>query len=246
MVVAVFLTVFGERQALAGTAGSTRSAPAPLTPAFGVPEPKRLGERASAQWAPVHQSAKVRVDADAASAAVAPLPLATPEQTTNVVQVLDRRPTTSGVWVRVRVPGVPKGKEGWVPRKALGSPRSVATELLVDRARHRVTLTRHGRVVFTAPAAVGASGSPTPSGSFYIRNRLTRYRSAFYGPIAFGTSARSAVLTDWPAGGFIGIHGTNRPELIPGNVSHGCVRLRNRDILRLDAIMPIGTPETIT
>ncbi len=66
-----------------------------------------------------------------------------------------------------------------------------------------------------------------------------------YGPVAFGTSARSAVLTDWPAGGFVGIHGTNRPALIPGRISHGCIRLRNDDILRLDRLMPPGTPLTI-
>ena len=69
-----------------------------------------------------------------------------------------------------------------------------------------------------------------------------RYRSPFYGPLAFGTSARSAVLTDWPGGGFVGIHGTNRPELIPGRVSHGCIRMRNRDIERLGRLMPVGTP----
>ena len=65
------------------------------------------------------------------------------------------------------------------------------------------------------------------------------------GPLAFGTSARSAVLTDWPEGGFVGIHGTNEPGLIPGRVSHGCIRLRNRDILRLARLMPVGTPVTI-
>jgi lipoprotein-anchoring transpeptidase ErfK/SrfK len=69
--------------------------------------------------------------------------------------------------------------------------------------------------------------------------------SPFYGPVAFGTSARSAVLTDWPDGGYIGIHGTNHPELIPGRISHGCIRLRNRDIIRLARRMPIGTPITI-
>ena len=66
-----------------------------------------------------------------------------------------------------------------------------------------------------------------------MRSELTRYASPFYGPVAFGTTARSAVLTDWPDGGFIGIHGTNEPQLLPGRVSHGCIRLRNRDILRL-------------
>ena len=44
---------------------------------------------------------------------------------------------------------------------------------------------------------------------------------------------------------FIGIHGTDRPELIPGRISHGCIRMRNADILALAKLMPIGTPLTI-
>jgi lipoprotein-anchoring transpeptidase ErfK/SrfK len=92
---------------------------------------------------------------------------------------------------------------------------------------------------------VGAQATPTPTGSFYIRDKLTRYRSPFYGPIAFGTSATSRVLTDWPAGGFIGIHGTNAPSLIPGRISHGCIRLRNGDLLRLARLLPVGTPVVI-
>jgi lipoprotein-anchoring transpeptidase ErfK/SrfK len=74
---------------------------------------------------------------------------------------------------------------------------------------------------------------------------LTGFSDPIYGPLAFGTSARSAVLTDWPAGGFIGIHGTNQPAILPGRVSHGCIRMRNRDILRLSRRMPVGTPLTI-
>ena len=96
--------------------------------------------------------------------------------------------------------------------------------------------------MFSAPVGVGQPQSPTPTGEFYVRDVVTRYRSPMYGPIAFGTSARSAVLTDWPAGGFIGIHGTDQPGLIPGAVSHGCVRMRNADILRLAKLMPVGTP----
>jgi lipoprotein-anchoring transpeptidase ErfK/SrfK len=84
-----------------------------------------------------------------------------------------------------------------------------------------------------------------PKGEFYIRNKLTQYASPMYGPIAFGTSARSRVLTGWPAGGFVGIHGTDLPDLLPGRVSHGCIRMRNEDILRLASIMPVGTPMTV-
>ena len=35
------------------------------------------------------------------------------------------------------------------------------------------------------------------------------------------------------------------PELLPGRVSHGCIRLRDRDILRLDRRMPVGTAVSI-
>ena len=75
-----------------------------------------------------------------------------------------------------------------------------------------------------------------------VREILTGFTDPMYGPVAFGTSARSAHATDWPAGGFVGIHGTDRPDLLPGRVSHGCIRLRNADVLALDRLMPVGTP----
>ena len=100
-------------------------------------------------------------------------------------------------------------------------------------------------MLLRAPVGVGRTNWPTPRGQFYIRDRVQNLTSPFYGPVAFGTSARSSVLTDWPAGGFIGIHGTDQPELIPGRISHGCIRMRNTDILRLARLMPVGTPLTI-
>ena len=118
----------------------------------------------------------------------------------------------------------------------------MTTRLVIDRRRLVATLQRDGRPVWRAPIGIGTDATPTPAGVFFVRNRLTRYRSPFYGPVAFGTSARSATLTDWPGGGFIGIHGTDRPDLIPGRVSHGCIRLRNAAILRLARLMPVGTP----
>ena len=107
------------------------------------------------------------------------------------------------------------------------------------------TLLRDGQPVFRADVGIGRARWPTPRGRFYVRNRLTRYRSPSYGPLAFGTSARSERLTDWPAGGFVGIHGTDQPGLLPGRVSHGCIRMRNGDIVRLSRLMDVGTPLTI-
>ena len=178
-------------------------------------------------------------------APLATLTALTPEATTNLVLVLGSTWRHAREWVHIRLPVLPNNTTGWVPRSALGGYHFVTTHLVIDLHRLRATLFRAGHPVFTAPVGVGQPQSPTPRGEFYVRDKLTDYASPFYGPIAFGTSARSAVLTDWPDGGFVGIHGTDAPGLIPGRVSHGCIRLRNRDILRLARLMPVGTPLTI-
>jgi lipoprotein-anchoring transpeptidase ErfK/SrfK len=169
----------------------------------------------------------------------------TPEGTTNLVTVLAGRRTQRGVWIKVRLAILPANRTGWVKRKALSDWKELRTRLVVDRRRLTATLFRNGKVVFQAPVGVGLPHWPTPRGEFYVRNQLYGFGNAVYGPIAFGTSARSPVLTDWPGGGFIGIHGTNQPHLIPGRVSHGCIRMRNGDILRLARMMPVGTPLTV-
>jgi L,D-transpeptidase catalytic domain len=179
------------------------------------------------------------------SAVVASLSRWTPEGTTNLVLTLDGRRTRRGVWIRVRLATLPNGRTGWVPRRMLSDWKEVRTRLVVDRRRLTATLYRRGRVVFRAPVGVGLPRWPTPRGEFYIRNQLYGFGNAVYGPLAFGTSARSAVLTDWPGGGFIGLHGTNQPYLLPGRVSHGCIRMRNGHILRLARLMPVGTPLTV-
>jgi lipoprotein-anchoring transpeptidase ErfK/SrfK len=224
-----------------------RGLPAPVTPAFTPGQPRPLGSTHHLyHWAPVLRPVSARAAPDAAAAVVAPVRTHTPEGTRNVVGVIARRQDgDGGRWVRVRLAVLPNGTTGWVPRAALGGYGTVATRLEVDRRLLRAVLYRHGRAVLRVPVAVGAPGWATPSGEFYVRNKLTRYRSPQYGPVAFGTSARSPNATDWPAGGFVGIHGTNRPDLVPGRVSHGCIRMRNADILELARRMPLGTPLTI-
>jgi lipoprotein-anchoring transpeptidase ErfK/SrfK len=170
----------------------------------------------------------------------------TPEGTSNLVLVVENAAMSGRTWAKVRLPVLPSNTTGWVPRRALGGYRVVQTRLVVDRRSLTATLFRNGTLVFRAPVGVGRPKWPTPRGEFYIRNRLRGFESPFYGPLAFGTSARSSVLTDWPAGGFVGIHGTDRPDLLPGQVSHGCIRMRNEDILELGRLMPVGTPLTIT
>jgi lipoprotein-anchoring transpeptidase ErfK/SrfK len=220
---------------------------APAASAVAVPRPERLGqERHVSVWSTVRRAARARSAPERTAPVVARVETRTPEGTDNTLLILDRAADRHGrVWVRARLPVLPAGTTGWLPREAIGGYRFVRTRLVVDLRRLRATLLRNGRRIFRAPVGVGQPRWPTPRGRFYIRNKLVRYRSSFYGPLAFGTSARSGVLTDWPGGGFVGIHGTDRPKLLPGRVSHGCIRMRNPDIVRLGRLMPVGTPLTI-
>jgi lipoprotein-anchoring transpeptidase ErfK/SrfK len=221
--------------------------PAPRPAAFEVrqPTPLRRGRWLSA-WAPVKRSVEARVAPTAVSAPVVRLSPYTPEGTANLVVVMKERKTDEGQWVQASLPGLSSTTAGWLPRSALGGYTFVRTRLVISLKTMRAILYKDGHDVFRAPVGVGMTQTPTPIGQFYVRDRLERYASPFYGPVAFGTSARSRSVTDWPAGGFIGIHGTDRPDLIPGRVSHGCVRFRNGDILRLASLMPVGTPILIT
>jgi lipoprotein-anchoring transpeptidase ErfK/SrfK len=111
---------------------------------------------------------------------------------------------------------------------------------VVDRAARHLTLYRSGHAIYTAPVGVGKPSTPTPPGHFWITEEFPS-DNPFYGPWAFGTSDY-AQDTDFPDGSIVGLHGTNEPSLIPGDPSHGCIRLHNSDIVALSHIVTIGTP----
>ena len=202
--------------------------------------------RSGSQSAMLLRSVAARARPSRSAPVVARLRAVTPEHVPHVVYLLRGTIDRGGrYWLRVQLPILPNGSAGWIPREAVGPFRAVDTHLVIERSRFRATLYRRGRPVFQSNVGVGLPHWPTPAGRFYIRERLTGFTDPIYGALAFGTNARSAVLTDWPGGGFVGIHGTNQPEILPGRVSHGCIRMRNGDILRLDRLMPVGTPVTV-
>lgn len=162
-----------------------------------------------------------------------------------VVLVLGYRDVGDRRWLRVRYPGLGY-RVGWVTKDVLSTPVVQRRLVVIDRAVPELRLLRRGKVVMRVPIGVGASASPTPPGHYYIRERLAlRTATSIYGALAFGTSAFSRYRTDWPGGGQVGIHGTNQPELIPGYISNGCVRLKNADILALGRRIDVGTPVLI-
>lgn len=148
-------------------------------------------------------------------------------------------------WYRVRLPRRPNGRLGWV-RAADVAVGEVKTRILVDLSERRVTLFRSGKRVLSTPAAVGARSTPTPTGTFYVDQRLhSSDPSGPFGPSAVGIAAYSEVLTGWTQGGPIAIHGTNRPDLIGQAVSNGCVRVRNEVVRRIFDETLSGTPVVI-
>jgi hypothetical protein len=197
------------------------------------------------RWAKVRHRTVARSAPSRSARVVDVLPFLTPENTQNLVALLESRRIRGKEWVKVRLAKLPNSSVGWVRRGDLGAYRLVRTRLLINRSAFTATLYRAGKKVFRSRIGVGQAHWPTPRGEYYIRMKLCCYGNAVYGPYAFGLSARSPVLTDWPGGGFIGIHGTNAPGLIPGRISHGCIRLRNDAITRLNRLMPVGTPVSV-
>ena len=210
-------------------------------------EIKLSDEKLVTRWAHAQDTAKIHLSPQTSSRMITRLRFFTEDRLPEVYPVLGARMDSDGRrWLNIRIPKRPNGKTGWVLDEMLGQLYIVKTLLVVNRGRLSATLFKNGKKIWSARVGIGKSGTPTPRGQFWIRERLKGIGgNSTYGPWAFGTSAYSN-LSDWPGGGVVGIHGTNQPGLIPGRPSHGCIRVRNDKIRKLATLMPIGTPVSIT
>jgi lipoprotein-anchoring transpeptidase ErfK/SrfK len=148
-------------------------------------------------------------------------------------------------WYRVQLPLRPNGVTGYVSVAAVTLVR-VRTRIVVDVSARRLTFFRNGRRVLSTSVAVGSSATPTPTGHYYVNQKLIPSDpSGPFGPGALGISAFSNVLTGWTQGGPIAIHGTNEPWSIGRAVSNGCIRVRNPVLQRLFDAAPAGTPVVV-
>ena len=101
-------------------------------------------------------------------------------------------------------------------------------------------------VIVHPGAVIGADRSPTPVGSFFVNDLVEKWEGSAFGPYILSLSAFSEALETF-AGGIpvIAIHGTNRPELIGGAHSNGCIRIPNDVVTFLAENVPMGTPVDI-
>jgi lipoprotein-anchoring transpeptidase ErfK/SrfK len=200
-------------------------------------------EQTTTYWAYSVASAAVRAAPNSHARVISHLHLWTEDGFPEDYLVLAQEVYPSETWFKVRIPGRPNGRTGWVPEQALGDLKVTHKHVVVDEEHLRISVYVRGRKVFSAPVGIGKASTPTPKGSFWIRERF-RSTDPFYGPYAFGTADYST-LSEWPHGGVVGIHGTDQPSLIPGRPSHGCIRLKNADVRRLWQLVGVGTPLTV-
>jgi len=113
------------------------------------------------------------------------------------------------------------------------APQTVR-RLVVSIPDRKLALIENDAIVSVFAVAVGAPDSPTPIGTFIIVNRIPN--PTYYKPGKIvGPGAANPLGTRWIGlneKGY-GIHGTDQPRSIGSARSHGCIRLRNRDVEQL-------------
>lgn len=120
-------------------------------------------------------------------------------------------------------------------------PARVKRQVVVSVPDRKLVVMENGAVLGEFTVAVGADVSPSPNGEFEIVSRLTD-------PTYYHSGVVIPAGTDNPLGprwvglnkrGY-GIHGTNMPGSIGKAASHGCIRMRNRDIVQFFAMVNVG------
>lgn len=150
-------------------------------------------------------------------------------------------------WLHVELPVEPSGSQGYIKAEDV-TVSCHAYRITIDREAHSLTLTNEGQQVSEYPVGLGVNDHRATQAGTYFTTVLYESLNPAYGPYAFGLNS----YTDDPElreefdGGAAGIHGTNDPESVGSNVSHGCIRMLNEDITALkDTGLPLGVPVEI-
>jgi lipoprotein-anchoring transpeptidase ErfK/SrfK len=153
-------------------------------------------------------------------------------------------------WYNVYLGTKPNGSRGWISEKGIAL-YPVYSRILIDTSRRKLTVIGEGgKVLARFPVCVGTSSAPTPVGEFFVSEKIAiSPPSPGYGVLALAISAfstESEIQQLFAAsGGQVAIHGTSEVTSIGQALSHGCVRLYNKDILAVSKLVVTGSPVTI-
>src|SRR4029079_1375197 len=113
-------------------------------------------EWSTSTWAHPVASAPVRSQPAGDAKTIARLHAKTEMRSPEVYLMLSQQTDSKGrLWVRIRLPGQPNGRTGWVRRGALGTGHTTHTALLVDKHALRATIYKDGKPRWSAPVGIG-------------------------------------------------------------------------------------------
>jgi lipoprotein-anchoring transpeptidase ErfK/SrfK len=233
----------GNRPSSAATAGALRPSAAALARQTARPQataPVTVQVARSTELATVHAAAPRYASPGLLATGTVP---ASWSERPSVLPVVATKPG----WVEVRLAQRPNESTAWLPASDV-TLSTTSYEIVVDLATTKLSLFHDGQLVFSAPAGVGTTDDPTPTGEYFVAfDEQPPQPNPGYGPFIMVTSAHSPAISDWEGSGdaVIGIHGPLGEDSQIGTsgarISHGCIRLHDQALEKLTEVPP-GTP----
>jgi len=137
------------------------------------------------------------------------------------------------------------------PVKMATNPAVREIRLVVKRNQRRVDVYQGEQLLTSYRIAVGKKGWETPLGNFRVFNMETNptfksFKTGKIIPPGADNPLGVRWIGIWTDGKTqLGFHGTDQEELIGKAVSHGCIRMHNKDVIALYQLVQIGTLVTV-
>jgi hypothetical protein len=148
--------------------------------------------------------------------------------------------TRNREWVQVLLPSRPNGSTGWVQARHLREAHS-SFLVKVHLGARSLELFQDDREIGTWSVAIGAPGTPTPTGRTFVLGQIIDDKQPF-SPVILPLGSHSDTLDSYGGGpGTVALHGWTDPSVFGKAVSHGCIRVPD-DALELLRTVPLGTP----
>jgi lipoprotein-anchoring transpeptidase ErfK/SrfK len=150
-------------------------------------------------------------------------------------------------WLKALLPMRPNNSTGWIRSQDV-TLSSTTMSVLIDLSDRSLSLSDGTTGILSAKVGIGKPETPTPLGTFYVTDPvdLTAKPNGAYGAFALGLSGYSEVLMTFRGGpGQIAIHGTSNASDLGNEISNGCIRVINDQVVPLAQQLPLGTPVTI-
>jgi lipoprotein-anchoring transpeptidase ErfK/SrfK len=145
------------------------------------------------------------------------------------------------LWDRILLPTRPNRSTGWIYVKGGGLVTAYsAYQVQINLAAYRLTVLDAGRRLGSWTVAVGAPGTPTPTGRTFLLASVAPVHPT-YSPLILPLGLHSDTLTTFGGGpGTVGLHGWPDAAVFGHAVSHGCVRVPAA-ALRILSQIPLGS-----